>query len=138
MLRWAVFVHKSERPKILNEKHKDWFWLFHWVPRSVTAFIGGTPRKLLGNASKLRCAHTGFGRDRWGNFLTQCPVANRPIPECWTAFPLPIPDRGEWWLGWPLYITFQLKNRMHARFFFRYDEDGYYTITIQPYKRLSE
>src|SRR5438309_1144051 len=102
-MRWAVLVPASERPAVLNLKHSDWFWLFHWVGRSWTAFIGETPHKLLGNAQKLRCAHTGFATDHWGNPVKFCPRFQVPIPECPTAFPLPIPSPGEWWLGWPLF-----------------------------------
>ena len=138
MLRWAVLVPSSHRPVILNQTHHDWPWPLHWIRRSWTAFIGGTPRKLLGNAPKRHCAHTGFGVDQWGAPLKFCPAFQVPIRECPTAFPLPIPDRGQWWLGWPLFITLQLANRVHARLGFRYDEDGYYTITVQPYKRMPE
>src|SRR2546425_91559 len=122
-MKWAARVPRSFRPAILNQKHTDWPKLLRWVPRSWTAFIAGIPKKVAGNAPLDRCT--------WGCLQTTAVCERRD-----TAYPKPIPDPGFWWLGRPFYFAFQTKGRIHARIGFRYDDvDGYYTFTIQPYKR---
>jgi hypothetical protein len=81
------------------------------------------------------------------------PKLVRWVPRSWTAFIgkppkkilgnahalKPIPDRGTWWLGLPLYVAFQSKNGIHARLGFRWDDvDHYYNVTIQPFKHFKQ
>lgn len=77
-MKWAALVAKDARPAILNEKHTDWPFFLRWVPRSWTAWLGGPPRKLWGNAA-----------------------STKPIPaasEWWIGLPLyvAITTKGKW------------------------------------------
>ena len=48
-LRPALFTSKAKLPAILLGNHEDWWPFLRWVPRRLTAFIGGRdPVQLLG------------------------------------------------------------------------------------------
>lgn len=82
---------------------------------------------------------------------TDWPKLFQWVPRRWNAFigppPMkiwgnakstkPIPDAGEWWIGWPLYFGIKTKRGWYIRFGFRYDDiDRYFTIpsfTIKKY-----
>lgn len=118
-MKWAVFVREDKRPPILNEDHADFIKPLRWIPRAWTSWLGDPPRKVWGTAPlDRRKAVPMSGND-----------------QDW--YPKPIPDRGYWWFGWPLYFAIQTKGRWHFRIGFRYDDvDRYYVIstTLKRYR----
>jgi len=74
--------------------------------------------------------------DEWGNDIRHtCPYVVEGYKVCPNAFPKPIPDQGHWWYGRPYYVAVKTRWNTYHRAGFRWDEDGYYNLTIQPYKR---
>ena len=46
-LKWALLVSKSKLPAILLRPHNDWWPIFKWIPRRISALVGGKPPKQL-------------------------------------------------------------------------------------------
>jgi hypothetical protein len=118
-MKWAALVPENERPEILNQKHKDWFILFRWIPRSWSSWLGNPPRKI------------------WGNAASVLPILDPVTGLRIGSYPQPIPEPGQWWIGLPLYFTWHLKSGWHVRAGFRWDDrDNYYALsfTIKKFK----
>jgi hypothetical protein len=123
-LKWAVFVEADRRPAILNQKHTDWPFLLRRVPRSVSAWLGPVPKKLVGNAPLDRC-------------VMGCLEISDACDADGATYPKPIPDPGFWWLGYPFFFTVQTKSRIHFHIGFRWDDvDEYYSLsaTLKHYR----
>lgn len=97
-------------------RHKDWPWPLSYIPRSWTSFEAAPPRKWLGNAKLEHAIYQGKAY----------------------AYPKPIPDRGQWWLGWPLYFALQTKGGWYFRIGIRFDDRDFYfnwpAFTIKRFK----
>jgi hypothetical protein len=49
----AIFIRKSKLPSILQDSHSDWWFFLRWIPRRITALVGGrNPVQLLGSNPK--------------------------------------------------------------------------------------
>lgn len=96
--------------------HIDWPWPFRLISRRLTSFDGPPPIKLAGNADLRAVTYKG--------------------ELCFYA--KPIPDRGQWWFGWPFYFALQTKGGWYFRIGARWDDvDQYYAVpsfTIKRYK----
>ena len=52
-LKWTLLVSKETLPPVLSRNHMDWWPWLRWIPRNLSAFVGGAdPVQLLGTNSE--------------------------------------------------------------------------------------
>lgn len=117
----ASEVDENLWPAILHQRHDDWPWPFSKIYRWQTAYFGGPPSMLDGNAEELK-----FYYRRVDDFVWRPCWPDEPGAVEWWH-PKPIPDRGQWWRGSPDFYAQTYDNGVYYRSGYRWDDiDGYY------------
>ncbi len=124
-----MFWHKKAGRKALpahlrDRLHWDYIWPLKLIPRWVTSFAWGVPKKILGNQTLVR-KQRGTG-----------PKGPGPIgePGSWQISRYPKAPLVIRYL--PIYFAFTTKKGLHARIGARWDDvDGYITFPVIAIRR---